>query len=112
METTRQQKISKAILKELSKIFQKQTSQFLGNILVTITRIRVSPDLSVAKAYLSIFPAKNPIESLEVLNLNKKFFRMLLAKELRHQLRIVPELFFFLDDSAEYAESIDRLLKQ
>lgn len=112
METTRQQKISKAILKELSKIFQKQTSQFLGNILVTITRIRVSPDLSVAKAYLSIFPAKNPIEALEVLNLNKKFFRMLLAKELRHQLRIVPELIFFLDDSAEYAQSIDRLLKK
>ena len=112
METTRQQKVSKAILKELSQIFQKETRQFLGSILVTITRIRVSPDLSVAKAYLSIFPSKDPMEALELLNLNKKFFRMLLAKELRHQLRIVPELIFYLDDSAEYSEGIDRLLKK
>ena len=112
METTRQKKVSKVILKELSQIFQKETHRFLGNILVTVTGIRVSPDLSVAKAYLSIFPAKNPMKSLIVLNENKKFFRTLLSKELRHQLRIVPELIFYLDDSAEYAEEIDRLLKK
>ena len=60
METTRQKKVSKLIQKELSIIFQKEIHQFLGNILVTVTGVRVSPDLTVAKAYLSIFPVKDP----------------------------------------------------
>ena len=96
----------------LSAIFQKEIHQFLGNILVTVTGVRVSPDLSVAKAYLSIFPAKNPEEALLILNDNKKVFRTLLGNSCRNQLRIVPELIFYLDDSAEYAEEIDRLLKK
>lgn len=112
METTRQKKVSKLIQKELSIIFQKEIHQFLGNILVTVTRVRVSPDLSVAKAYLSVFPVKNPAEALLILNDNKKVFRTLLGNSCRNQLRIVPELIFYLDDSAEYAEEIDRLLKK
>ena len=112
METTRQKKVSKLIQKELSIIFQKEIHQFLGNILVTVTGVRVSPDLSVAKAYLSIFPVKNPAEALLILNDNKKIFRTLLGNSCRNQLRIVPELIFYLDDSAEYAEEIDRLLKK
>ena len=112
METTRQKKVSKLIQKELSIIFQKEIHQFLGNILVTVTGVRVSPDLSVAKAYLSIFPTKNPAEALLILNDNKKVFRTLLGNSCRNQLRIVPELIFYLDDSAEYAEEIDRLLKK
>ena len=112
METTRQKKVSKLIQKELSVIFQKEIHQFLGNILVTVTICRVSPDLSVAKAFLSIFPVKDPNEALEILNENKKFFRTILGNSCRHQLRIVPELIFYIDDSAEYAEEIDRLLKQ
>lgn len=112
METTRQKKVSKLIQKELSTIFQKETHQFLGKILVTVTGVRVSPDLSVAKSYLSIFPVKNPEEALLILNENKKVFRTLLANSCRNQLRIVPELIFYLDDSAEYAEEIDRLLKK
>jgi len=112
METTRQKKVSKLIQKELSVIFQKEIHQFLGNILVTVTTCRVSPDLSVAKAFLSIFPVKDPNEALEILNENKKFFRTILGNSCRHQLRIVPELIFYIDDSAEYAEEIDRLLKQ
>ena len=112
METTRQTKVSKLLQKELSVIFQKETHQFLGNILVTVTGVRISPDLSVAKAYLSIFPVEKPKEALAVLNENKKMFRTILGNSCRHQLRIVPELIFYLDDSAEYAEEIDRLLKQ
>ena len=112
METTRQKKISKLVQKELSIIFQKETHQLLGNILVTVTGVRVSPDFSVAKAYLSIFPVKNPQEALLILNDNKKVFRTLLGNSCRNQLRIVPELIFYLDDSAEYAEQIDRLLKK
>ena len=112
METKRQKKVSKLIQKELSVIFQKETHQFLGNILVTVTGVRISPDLSVAKAYLSIFPVEKPKDALSILNKNKKMFRTLLGNSCRHQLRIVPELIFYLDDSAEYAEEIDRLLNQ
>ena len=112
METKRQKKVSKLIQKELSVIFQKETHQFLGNILVTVTGVRISPDLSVAKAYLSIFPVEKPKDALVILNENKKMFRTLLGNSCRHQLRIVPELIFYLDDSAEYAEEIDRLLNQ
>ncbi|MAX68785.1 MAG: ribosome-binding factor A [Flavobacteriales bacterium] len=112
METTRQKKVSKLIQKELSIIFQKEIHQFLGNILVTVTAVRVSPDLSVAKSYLSIFPVEKPKEALNILNENKKVFRKLLGNSCRHQLRIVPELVFYLDDSAEYAEEIEKLLKK
>ena len=112
METTRQKKVSKLIQKELSIIFQKEIHQFLGNILVTVTGVRISPDLSVAKAYLSIFPVEKPEEALNILNENKKVFRTLLGNSCRHQLRIVPELVFYLDDSAEYAEEIEKLLKK
>ena len=112
METTRQKKVSKLIQKELSIIFQKEIHQFLGNILVTVTGVRVSPDLSVAKAYLSIFPVEKPKEAFNILNENKKVFRKLLGNSCRHQLRIVPELIFYLDDSAEYAEEIEKLLKK
>ena len=112
METTRQKKVSKLIQKELSIIFQKEIHQFLGNILVTVTGVRVSPDLSVAKAYLSIFPVEKPKEALNILNENKKVFRKLLGNSCRHQLRIVPELVFYLDDSAEYAEEIEKLLQK
>ena len=112
METTRQKKVSKLIQKELSIIFQKEIHQFLGNILVTVTGVRVSSDLSVAKAYLSIFPVEKPKEALNILNENKKVFRKLLGNSCRHQLRIIPELIFYLDDSAEYAEEIEKLLKK
>ncbi|MAO71450.1 MAG: ribosome-binding factor A [Flavobacteriales bacterium] len=112
METTRQKKVSKLIQKELALIFQKEAHQYLGNILVTVTRVRISADLSVSKVFLSIFPVVSPDEALGVLNENKKLFRILLAKSCRHQLRIIPELIFYIDDSAEYAEEIDRLLKQ
>ena len=110
METTRQRKVSKLIQKELSRIFQKETHKFLGNILVTVTGVRVSPDLSVAKAYLSIFPVENPEQALNILDENKKLFRTLLGNNCRYQLRIIPELVFYLDDSSEYAEEIENLL--
>ena len=80
--------------------------------MVTITSVRVSPDLSVSKVFLSIFPAESPDSALFILNQNKKFFRSLLAKSCRHQLRIVPEIIFYLDDSDVNMEEIDRLLNQ
>jgi len=110
METTRQNKVSKLIQKELSNIFQRETYEILGNILVTVTRVNTSPDLSVVKVYLSIFPANDPLLCLESINKKKVFFRKLLGMSCRHQLRIIPEIIFYLDDSAEYTEEINRLL--
>tara|TARA_B100000902_G_scaffold153568_1_gene150088 strand:- start:3914 stop:4252 length:339 start_codon:yes stop_codon:yes gene_type:complete len=112
MQTTRQKKISKLIQKEISLIFQKEKHDLLGNILVTVTSVKVTADLSISKIFLSIFPVKNPKETLDIINNNNKFYRNLLARSLRHNLRKVPEIIFLLDDSAAYAEEIDRLLNK
>lgn len=79
--------------------------------MVSVTMVRMSPDLSFAKVYISIFPSTAPVEFLENLQHYIKYIRLELGKKVRHQLRIVPELAFFIDDSLDYAEHIDGLLK-
>lgn len=111
METTRQNKIARLIQKDLSNIFQAQTRQTRG-ILVSVSVVRISPDLSVAKAYLSIFPSEKAQEILENINNNAAQIRYQLGTMERHQLRIIPELKFFIDDSLDYVDNIDRLLQQ
>lgn len=111
METTRQNKIARLIQKDLSNIFQAQTRQTRG-ILVSVSVVRVSPDLSVAKAYLSIFPSDKAQQILDNVNAQASQIRYELGNLERHQLRIIPELKFFLDDSLDYVENIDRLLKE
>lgn len=111
METTRQNKIARLIQKDLSNIFQAQTRQ-KRNLLVSVSVVRISPDLSVAKAYLSIFPSEKAQEVLKNVNEHASEIRYELGQLERHQLRIIPELKFFLDDSLDYVENIDRLLKK
>ena len=111
METTRQNKIARLIQKDLSNIFQAQTRQTRG-ILVSVSVVRISPDLSVAKAYLSIFPSERAAEILENINAHASQIRFEMGKLQRHQLRIIPELKFFLDDSLDYLDNIDRLLNE
>lgn len=111
METTRQNKIARLIQKDLSNIFQAQTRQ-TRNILVSVSVVRISPDLSVAKAYLSIFPSEKAEEILKNINEHASEIRYELGNLERHQLRIIPELKFFLDDSLDYVDNIDRLLKK
>ena len=110
METTRQNKIARLIQKDLASIFQAQTRQ-TRNLLVSVSVVRISPDLSVAKAYLSIFPSEKAQEVLQNINDHAGAIRYELGKLERHQLRIIPELKFFLDDSLDYVENIDKLLK-
>jgi ribosome-binding factor A len=110
METTRQQKISRLIQKELSDIFQKQTRSMHG-VLVSVSAVRISPDLSVCRGYLSIFPSERGQEILDNINRNARELRYELGTRVRHQLRIIPELKFFIDDSLDYIEHIDQLLK-
>jgi len=109
METTRQAKISRLIQKELSEIFRQQTAKTHGT-LVSVSIVRVSPDLSVAKVYLSIFPSEKSHELLDSICDSAKTIRYELAQKVRFQLRKCPELVFYLDDSLDYIENIDKLL--
>ena len=111
METTRQQKIARLIQKELSEIFRQQTAK-MGNVLVSVSAVRVSPDLSIARVYLSIFPSEKADEILKNINASAKTVRYELAQRVRYQLRKTPELSFFVDDSLDYIEHIDELLKK
>ncbi len=109
METTRQSKIARLIQKDLSNIFQAQTRNMRG-VLVSVSVVRISPDLSIAKVYLSVFPSSRAEEILHNVNENAKQIRFELGNLERHQLRIIPELKFFLDDSLDYIDNIDKLL--
>ena len=111
MEGTRLQKIERLLQKELSDIFQKQT-QAMHGVLVSVSVVRVSPDLSVAKAYLSIFPSAKGEELLKAIRANTKAIRYDLGQRVRLQLRKIPELSFFIDDSLDYIENIDSLLNK
>lgn len=111
MESTRQQKIARLIQKELSEIFCQQTAK-MGNVLVSVSAVRVSPDLSIARVYLSIFPSEKADEILKNINASAKTVRYELAQRVRYQLRKTPELSFFVDDSLDYIEHIDELLKK
>jgi len=112
MESTRQKKVSRLVQKELSVIFQQLTQEILGNIMVSVTIVRISPDLADANIFLSIFPVDDPVEALKVVKSNTIMIRKKLGESIRNQLRIVPAIQFHLDDSAAYAEEIDRLLKK
>ncbi|MDD2995084.1 MAG: 30S ribosome-binding factor RbfA [Paludibacter sp.] len=111
METTRQQKISRMLQKELGEIFLLYARKLQGT-LITVSSVRVSPDLGIARTYLSIFPSDKANAVIEQVNADTKAIRFDLGKRVRHQLRIVPELFFHVDDSLDYLENIDNLLKQ
>ena len=109
-ETTRQKKICRLIQKELGDIFLLQTKQIHGT-LISVSAVRISPDLALAKVYLSIFPSEKGETLLEAIKTNSKQIRHELGKRVRHQLRIVPDLAFYIDDSLDYIERIDNLLK-
>lgn len=111
MESTRQQKVARQIQKDLGEIFQRLGKPFSQGKMVTITAVRVSPDLSFAKVYVSIFPSENSKTFLEHLQTFIKPIRNELGKRIKNQVRIVPELAFFIDDSQDYVERIDQLLK-
>ncbi len=110
METTRQNKIARLLQKELSEIFLLQAKAMHG-MLVSVSAVRISPDLSIARVYLSIFPSEKGEETVKNVNANMKTIRYELGTRVRHQLRIIPELKFFVDDSLDYIEKIDSLLK-
>lgn len=111
MEGTRLQKIERLIQKDLSEIFLRQTQQMPG-VMVSVTRVRMSPDLGLARVFLSVFPSERGAELLENINQNKKSVRFDLGQRIGKQVRRIPELAFFIDDSLDYLENIDKLLNR
>ena len=111
LESKRQQKISRLIQRDLGEIFQKNTKGYFGGAFITVTMVRISPDLSLAKAYLSLMMIKDKEDYIQHMNKKKGLIRGMLGGRIGKKIRIVPDLHFYLDDSAEYADNIDRILK-
>ena len=110
MDSTRQQKYNRLFQKEIGELFQREGYNFFGKAFVTVTNVRVSPDLGIAKIYLSIFGAPDANAVIAQIERKNKEIRKLFGAQIRHQARIVPELKFFLDDSLDYVEKIEKLL--
>ena len=112
METQRQKKIAGVIQKDMADILQRAaTDGGLKGLLISVTKVSVTTDLSIAKVYLSIFPAKSAQELLDGIKSNQPLIKHELAQRTKHQLRRVPELQFFIDDSLDYIENIEKSLK-
>jgi ribosome-binding factor A len=111
METKRQEKISKLLQQDLSEIIQMELRHVTRGAMVTVTKVHVTPDLSMAKVYLSLFATNNKEEMLENIKKHGSEIRGKLGNRVRHQLRVVPDLQFFLDDSLDYIDNIEELLK-
>lgn len=110
MESQRQSKVSRLIQKELGDIFQKQGNTLFGGGMISVTVVRMTPDLGIAKVYISVFPPQRREELFETVNNQVKTLRHELGRRVKNQLRHVPELHFYVDDSMDYVQRIDDLL--
>jgi len=109
---TRQNKIAKQIQKDISEIIQLHVRDMIRGKMLTVTNVRISADLSIARIYISVFPSQNSSETISVLNDHLGLFRNELGKKLRFQVKKIPEISFILDDTLDYIENIDNLLKK
>ncbi|WP_076606534.1 ribosome-binding factor A [Rufibacter radiotolerans] len=110
MESKRQQKFARLIQKELADIFQRDVSHLFHGAYISVSGVQVSPDLGVAKAHLSLLLNPNGREMLKEIQVHTKTIRHELAKRIKNQVRVIPELIFYLDDTAEYAAKMDKIL--
>ncbi len=110
MESTRQQKVAKLIQRDLAEIIQRNSNAWFGGIMVTVSGVSVTPDLGLAKVYVSVFPVKDKDQIVKILTERSSTIRFELGKRVKNQLRIIPELKFYLDDSLDYVDNIDRIL--
>ncbi|MCC9135719.1 30S ribosome-binding factor RbfA [Pontibacter silvestris] len=109
MESKRQQKFSRLIQKELAEIFQREVPHLFGGAYISVSVVRVAPDLGLARVYLSVMNAQNNESLLLEVRANTKTVRHLLAQRIKKQVRVIPELVFYLDDTAEYAAHMDKI---
>jgi len=112
METKRQKRIAKIIQMDLAEILQGEVRKGgIKNLIITVSKVKVTPDLNLAKVYVSIFPSEKADELLKALQSNAKLIKHEVAQRVKHQLRKMPDLIFFRDDSLDYIEKIDEALK-
>jgi len=111
VDAVRQNKIARLLQKELAEIFQKESKNLFKGKIITVTVVRITADLNIARVYLSIFPLKENEDFDLIVNKNLRTIRNYLGKRIRHQLRNVPELVFYHDDSLDYIDNINKLLK-
>ena len=111
MESKRQERIQKLLQRDIGEIFQREIKHITREAMVTVTKVYVTPDLSLAKVYLSLFASKDKAALMKQIMKHTKEIRGKLGTRIRHQLRVVPELQFFEDDSLDYIDRIDELLK-
>ena len=112
MTSTRQIQYAKLIQKEISSIFTKHGRNYFGNNMVTVTTVSMSPDLGVAKIYLSPFKVKDHEAFINTMNSHKSEIRNLLGRSIRNQVRIIPELIFYVDDSLDYIDKMEKLFNK
>ncbi len=110
MDSTRQLKYSRLIQKEIGDLFLKEGKNFFGSSFITVTGVKVTPDLSIARVYISAFREKGE-DVLHKLDTHSREIRRKLGERIRNQARIIPELEFFIDDSLDYAEKMDKIMK-
>lgn len=110
MDSTRQLKFGRLIQKEIGELFQREGKNFYGSSFITVTTVRITPDLSIARIHVSTFHESGE-EVLKKLNSHRKEIRHKLGDRIRNQARIIPELEFYIDDSLDYAEKIDKIMK-
>lgn len=112
MASQRQLKVSRLLQRELGDFFLRESHGAYSGAMITVTKVNVTRDLSIARVFLSIFASKNKPELIDVINKGKKEIRYRLAARIRHQLKGVPDLEFFEDDSLDYIENIENLLNE
>jgi ribosome-binding factor A len=112
MESKRQQKFARVIQKDLADIFQVEGPQMFPNTFVTITKVRVTPDLAVARVYLSFFNSANTGLAINTVKAQQGEIRYKLGKRIKDQVRVVPELEFFIDDTQDYVAKMDKLFNE
>lgn len=110
MESTRQLKISRLLQKDLGEIFQRESRNLAQGAMITVTKVHVTPDLAIAKVFLSLFATEDKSSLLKHIQKHGKEIRFNLGKRIGKQIRVVPELVFYLDDSLDYIDNIERLL--
>jgi len=112
METTRQNKISRLIQRELSEVLRLEGRNLFKGAMITVTKVYISPDLSIAKVYLSLFAVDDKEELFKKVQRHARDFRYNLGKRVKNQIRAIPELHFFIDDSLDYIDNIEKLLDE
>lgn len=109
MESKRQQKFSRVIQKDLGEIFQREGNNYLPNAMITVTKVRATPDLGIVRIFLSFFNAEDAEDAIKTIRSKTSEIRYTLGKRIKDQVRGVPQLEFFLDDTNDYVDKMDKL---